>query len=351
MAIEGLSRREMYSRLQMLRLLEPLTEHALVDRELKAWRGDLEELDDEPHGRKWHTSFHASSFPGDDKGCPRKALYTMMNVPHQKPFGPNLRLTAETGKAVEDQIVWAFHSYGILLSPPPSSPIQMGFIDPASWLTGNCDAVIKHPRLKRPHIVECKQKYDEVLDRMRVGLEGPDPKHIIQLKTYISFFNLLSKHLWPDLPELRDGTIYYISRNKPRKTAEFFIELDEEFREAGREKLAEWKDWFEKDILPSQLAGVIPKDKNAKGEWVNSGRHPLGKVWKWTELPCKWCDYKKICKADFENNVTELSETQGVAHAREIRGSYDADDVREAVFDAWEGVELDIRVSEEEVSV
>lgn len=340
----GITRREMYSRLQMLRIMEPLTENALVSRELEAWRGDLEDLDDEPHGRPWHTSFHASSFPGNnDRACGRQALYTLMNIPNDKPFGSKLRVMAEQGLAVEDALVKAWHSYGILLSPPPGSPIQMGFIDPETWLSGNCDAVILHPQLKRPHAVECKNRYQKVIDRMRLGLEGPDPKHVIQLKTYICFLHVLSKHFWPELPALRDGTIYYASRDNPRVTAEFFVELDEDFMEAGREVLLQWKDWFEKDILPSQLAGVIDKDKNAKGQFVNSGRHPLGKAWKWGELPCKWCDYKKVCRADFENNTTDLSDSYAIGHAREIRGSYDYDEVREAVFAAWEEVAIEIQ--------
>lgn len=344
----GITRREMYSRLQMLRLLEPLTENALTDRELQTWRGDLDP-GDEPHGRPWHTSFHASSFPGDEKGCPRQALYTMLNIPSEKPFSPKSRLMMEMGKTVEEEIVWGFHAYGILLSPPPSSPIQMGFVDPACWLTGNCDAVIEHPRLKRPHVIECKMKYERDLQRMRVGIQGPDPKHVVQLKTYIAFLNLLSSHFWPELPELRDGTIYYVSRDNPRVTAEFFIELDEEFREAGRLKLAEWKDWFERDILPSQLAEVIDKDRNSKGQLVNSKRHPLGKNWKWGDLPCKWCDYGQICRQDFKNDVVNLSESYALGHAKEIKGAYDYDDVREAVFAAWEEVGNEIQPAEEVV--
>jgi hypothetical protein len=347
----GLSRREMYSRLQMLRLMEPLTENALLDRELQIWRGDLDS-DDEPHGRPWHTSFHASSFPGGDRACPRKALYTMMNIPRERPANPNLRLTAETGKAVEEAIIWGFHSHDILLSPPPSSPVQMGFTDPECWLTGNCDAVILHPRLKRPHVFECKQKYDDVLNKMRVGLLGPDPTHVTQVKTYISFLNLLSKHFWPDLPELRDGTIYYVSRDRPRKTAEFFVELDEEFREMGRAKLLDWKKWFEEDVLPSQLAGVIPQDRNSKGTFQNSKRHPLGKEWKWGEQPCKWCDYGQLCREDFKNDVTTLSESYAIGHANEIKGgSYDYDDVREAVFAAWEDLPEEVQPAQEIVKV
>lgn len=328
----------MYSRLQIVRLMEPLIENCLTEREAMAWRGDLEG-EDEPHGRPWHTSFHASKFPGNNEfACPRQGLYTMMNIPKDKAFSPKSRLMMEMGKTVEDMIVWGFYSYGILLSPPPSSPVQMGFIDPTCWLTGNCDAVIKHPRLNRPHLFECKMKYQEQVEKMQVGLVGPDPGHIFQLKVYISFINPLSQLLWPELEPCRDGTIYYVARDEPRTTAEFHIDLDEGFRDEGRDVLQQWKEWFEADELPSQLSGAIPLDINAKGKEVASGRHPLGKKWKWTELPCKWCDYGGVCRQDFKGDVTQLSESHALGHARDIRGGYDYEKIREAVFEAWKGM-------------
>lgn len=346
----GITRREMYSRLQMdiVRLMEPLTENALLDYEKARWRGDYG--DDDPHGRPWHTSFHASSFPGDNEfACPRQALYTMMNIPSKEAFSPKSRLMMDLGSQVEHSIVMAYHHYGILLSPPPTEPVQLGFVDPESWLTGNCDAVIKHPRLKRPHVFECKMKYEQDLKEMRVGLKGPDPRHVFQVKVYIAFLNLLSKQLWPDLPVLRDGTIYYVSRDNPRLTAEFHIDLDEKFREHGRAQLKRWKEWFEEDILPSQLAGVIDLDTNSKGKEVASGRHPLGKKWKWTQLPCKWCDYGKVCREDFKGDVTALSDSHAIGHARDIRGDYDYEKTREAVFAAWEDAGDEVVVSDPEL--
>lgn len=332
----GITRQELFSRLQLIRVMEPITEQALETRERLAYRGKLG--DDSPHGRLWHTSFHASSFPGDDPlACPRKALYTLMDVPQDAPFSPKSRLMMEMGKTIEDQIVEGFYHEGILLSPPPWEETQLGFTDDECWLTGNCDAVILPPALSRPHLWECKMKYARDIEEMRVGLRGPDEGHIKQTKTYIAYIHELSKHLWSDLPALRDGTIYYVSRDNPRDTAEFFIDYDPKYKEVGREKLKQWKEWFEEDILPSQESGVIPLDVNAKGQEVVSKRHPLGKEFRWTYQPCQWCDFKKTCRADFKSDVVELSESNGVEMAQSMRPkTYTAEKIRKVVFAAWE---------------
>lgn len=335
----GLTRQELFSRLQLLRLMEPLAEEALEAREDLAWRGKLG--DDSPHGRPWHTSFHASSFPGDNPlACPRKALYTLMDIPQDKPFSPKSRLMMEMGKTVEQFYVEGFYHQGILLSPPPWESVQLGFTDPETWLTGNSDAVILHPRLGRPIVWECKMKYARDIKAMQVGLKEPDPGHIIQTKTYIAGMRSVMKHLKPDLPEIRDGVIFYASRDNPRDTAEFYIEYDPAFWEKGRAQLKIWKDWFEQDILPSQEAGVWPLDINAKGVEVVSKRHPLGKDWRWTYQPCQWCDFQKTCKQDFKDGVVKLSESNGTDMARTFRpNDYSVEKIRDAVFAAWEEAE------------
>ena len=326
----------MFSRLQLIRLMEPLAGEALDEREYLAHRGKLGDQDS-PHGRPWHTSFHASSFPGDNKlACPRKALYTLADIPRDDPFTAKSRLMMELGKTVEHFYVEGFYYMGILLSPPPWEPVQLGFADPETWLTGNADAVILHPKLGRPHVWECKMKYANVLERMKVGLQGPDPAHIIQAKTYVAGMRPVLKHLKPNLPELRDGTIFYASRDNPRDTAEFFVEYDKKFWEKGMEQLRIWKQWFCDDVLPSQEAGVWPLDVNSKGQEKISKRHPLGSEFRWTYQPCQWCDWQKTCKADFKGGVLKLSDTNGLDYARTLRPNYDHQAIREAVFAAWE---------------
>ena len=330
----GLTRTEFLSRLQMIRIMEPLAGEALEAREDQAHRGKLDE--DSPHGRPWHTSFHASSFPGGSKlACPRKALYTLMDIPQDEPFSPKSRLMMEMGKTVEQFYVEGFYHMGILLSPPPWEPVQLGFTDPETWLTGNADAVILPPKLGRPHVWECKMKYAADIVRMKVGLQGPDEAHIVQAKTYVAFMRILGKQLWPKLPLIEDGTIFYASRDNPRDTAEFIVQYDPKFMEAGREQLKIWKTWFDEDVLPSQLGGQIPLDETAKGRKV-SKRHPLGKTFRWTYQPCLWCDWQKTCKTDFKEEVLKLSKSNGVDYAKTLRKSYSPKAIRQAVYAAWE---------------
>ena len=331
----GISRVELFSRLQLIRILEPLAGEALEVRESLAHRGKLG--DDDPHGRPWHTSFHASSFPGGEKlACPRKALYTLMDIPQDKPFSPKSRLMMEMGKTVEQFYVEGFYHMGILLSPPPWEPVQLGFTNDDAWLTGNCDAVILPPKLGRPHVWECKMKYARDIAEMKVGLKGPDPGHIIQAKTYVAAMRILGAELWPKLPLIKDGTIFYASRDNPRDTAEFLVEYDPKFWDAGLEQLKVWKGYFEDDILPSQLGGQIPLDTNAKGDKVISKRHPLGKDFRWTYQPCQWCDWQGTCRQDFKDDVVTLSESNGVDFAKSLDKSYDWKKIRKAVFAAWE---------------
>lgn len=325
----GLSRQELFSRLQLIRVLEPLAEEAMATRESLAWRGKLG--DDSPHGRPWHTSFHASSFPGDQElPCPRKALYTMMDFMKDAPMSPMVRLMAEEGKAIEDVYVEGFYHMGILLSSPPWEDVQLGFTDPEHWMTGNTDAVIVPPQLKRPHVWECKSVYADIIRQMKLGLHGPRDKDLNQAKTYVSYFHDLSPHLWPDLPQLRDGTLFYTSRDNPRETAEFFVEYDPAFKEAGRAHLKKWKDWFDQDILPTQELEEYqhPEKKNSK--------HPLGVGWRWTYPPCQWCDFGKTCRADHKEGVTTLSKSNGVAFTQTANPKYNWKKIREAVYAAWE---------------
>lgn len=333
----GLTRQEMFSRLQLIRLMEPLAGEALETRQMMQWKGQLGRDDDSPHGRPWHTSFHASSFPGTNpRACPRKAMYTLMDIPKDEPFSAKGILMMEMGKTVEQFYVEGFYYEGILLSPPPweEEGVQMGFADPDTWLTGNSDAIILHPKLGRPHVWECKMRYADVIERMKVGLEGPDPAHVIQAKTYVVYMHELSKQLWPQYEPLRDGTIFYCSRDNPRETAEFFVEYDPAFKEAGRLKLKKWKEWFEDEILPTQ-ALVEFQDVGKKP----IKRHPLGRGWKWTELPCCWCDFKKTCKADHEAGTESLDESKAIEIAEQVRGEYNYGAVREAVFSAWADIE------------
>ena len=59
--LRRLTRAEFWSRLQLIRTVEPITDEAFRIVE-DAWKS---QEDNSPHGDPWHVSFHASQFPGD----------------------------------------------------------------------------------------------------------------------------------------------------------------------------------------------------------------------------------------------------------------------------------------------
>lgn len=271
-------------------------------------------LTESPHGRPWNTSFHASSFPGDDnKSCPRSSLYTLMGFPPVEPFSYNSLTIMDLGKDIEKRIVTRLYMMGILLSAPPWEDVQTGFVDEAVWLTGACDAIVEIPGMNRPHVLEIKTKSDEHIQLLKKGLATYDDPHRSQLLTYVSMANAVSSKLWPDLDPVVDGTLLYASRSNPTNMIEFAFDIDHSFYESGKEKLSQWREMFSNDVLPER-----PSD------------------WRWSEVPCKWCKYKKeICKPDMKDKITKLSESNGIKWAKEIYGDYNTDEVMNGVSGSW----------------
>lgn len=303
-----------YELFQKLGILKPIVDpilNAISDvEEEQVWHKNLFSS---PHGQPWHTSFHASSFPGDNpKACQRKALYSLMDIPSVKPVDRAGRAVMEIGKAIEEQIVWRFHRAGILLTPPPQE-IQLGFSDSRIWFTGSPDAVIRLPSNK-PHPIEIKSKDHSVIEEMKRGERSYDENHRTQLLPYIAGVvgAQQTKELWTDLEICTEGTILYVSRNRPNVTHEFRFRHDEEFMEAGYKQLAEWRKNFENGILPARE-----------------------KSWKWTEQPCKWCPVKPLCKLDYKEQITELENSNTIEHAKKVREKYDYEKTRNAVLDRW----------------
>lgn len=273
-----------------------------------------ENLGSSPHGEKWHTSFHASSFPGyDPKACGRKAIYTLMDIPNDKPVNRKGRAIMEAGKAVEEQIVWRFARAGILLTPDPDAEHQLHLETPDAWLTGSPDAIIKLPS-GGAHVVEIKSKAHEKILEMISGLRGYDDVHKTQLFAYTATL-LSERYKTTTLGSIIEGhSILYASRDDPSTTCEYRFDLpDPEFFQTGVERLTEWKLNFQNDILPER-----PKE------------------WKWTETPCKYCPFKKFaCKPDYKDNVVELSKSNGIEFAKEIRTEYDYESTRKEVLERW----------------
>lgn len=296
----------------MIRVVEPLTEKAYNKMEKEAFHADGSAS---PHGIAYHSSFGGPQFPGNDPmACERKALYGLANFAPPGPAARQLRTQADSGKAIEDELILRWEYLGILLSAGSESEFQTEIIDPELWFSGHPDAIILPPKWNRPHLIEVKSKAHDKIMEMQAGKRGPDPAHIKQTKTYIGFLNAVSQELWPDLEPLKDGTIYYLSRDLPSQTHEFFIEHDEEFMEAGKLRLAEWKQAFLNDELP-----------------------PRPKSWKWSQSPCQYCPFKKhACKPDDKDGITKLSESHGIEYTKTIRKKYNYEQTREFVIKRWE---------------
>lgn len=331
----------------VIRIIDRITAKVYSDLEEKIWREDLE---NSPHGQPWHTSFHASSFPGDDPiACGRKAIYGLMNVPRSAPTSRFLRAVADSGKAIEDELVKRWAKQGYLLSADINEEFQTGFVDEEYWLTGNCDAAILPRHWTRPHIVEVKSKAHDKVLAMKNLERGPDKKHRLQVLTYIGLAH--EQHPWRqvwrckhsgklllqsgnlkakctehgdkcgvfiNLEPCLDGTIFYVSRDDPSTTHEFTYTYDPEFMASGRDRLASWQHAFRSRTLPDRP------------------RHPDGKLVGWSEEPCKYCDLKKdLCKKDYQLNIEDLSHSNGLVRAKEIWPDYDLDATAQEVLDRW----------------
>jgi hypothetical protein len=327
--LRRLTHREMLTRLQIVRELEPVVNRAFEISEQKRWE---EQEGDDPHGQPWHVSFHASKFPGDDpQACPRMALYTMADF-LREPFSRRSRMLMNIGKQVELDIVRAFDDAGMLLSASIDDEVQTGFKHKDAWLTGSVDCVIR--RQDAPLPIEIKTKDRQTVLDMRLGKCGPDDAHVKQLKAQLGMIYAAQRagEQWDKLETVTHGFIYYVSRGDEKNerevlTAEFRVDLDLRFYYTGLERLKEWRSNFESGDLPESNPG---KRDSKFG-------HPMG--WRWSYLPCAWCDFKKTCQKDFRAGVTELHQSHGVAEAQKIRQHYDFESARTRVVKFWEAQE------------
>jgi hypothetical protein len=299
-----MDRHAFYQRMGLLKVVDPTSDHAFAVAEAAIRE---QHLDRAPHGYEWHTSFHASQFPGDyELACPRKALYRLMNVPSQEPLNRSGRLIMGVGSAIEQLYVDAWRRAGVLYLAG-SGDADLDFTVPEVWLTGNPDAIVTPlDWMGEPHVVEVKGKdHDKIMDMRRGVTTEPAPEHARQTYAYIGLGRL-------KIPYLRSGSVFYASRQRPSITHEFFLEHDERFWSTGIDRLRDWKRMFIEDVLP-------PRDK----------------LWRWTQGECQWCDFKRVCKEDVRRGVTSLTQSCATAYAKTIVPAYDADLTRTAVFDRW----------------
>lgn len=312
----GLSREQLFRALHIVKdgpQIDGLTKRAMIAHETELWRSG---------GSRKTTSFFASQFPGEEKSCDRRLLYTLMNIPEASETNIKLRGYAEMGNAAEYLILHRWGHAGMTVGG--SVPLEYGqkfeqvrFEDAETWLSGAADAVLDiRPDYDAVLPVDVKSKNDNVIDEMRASIRSYDPKHYMQIQAYIYFCKLYHDDMgWSEmgLKPARGATIYYVSRQDPTKTVEYYFPYSEEVATAAVELLKQTKEAFIENRLP-----------------------PRPKEWKWSEEPCKWCPFKKFaCKPDNTGKVETLSQSHGIEFAKEIIEEYDYDEIREAVFERW----------------
>ena len=310
---------------------------------------DWKEEDKSPHGQSWHTSFHASAFPGDDDSvCGRAQVYGLMNPAPEKPFEPWLKSWFDLGRNLEHDWVRRLSAAGVLLSADVTGEdeFQTGLSVPEIWLTGSPDLIILPPFYKKAHVIEVKTtSHEKVLNMQTEPANVPysHAKYLRQIKTYIAIAHekfaptvmicrrsgtliksdkcgrthkrdcdpVILAVIPPD-----DGTLIYSSREEPLKTASYYVPYDPEHMKAGIPKLEAWRDYFIKDEIPPHVR---------EGESA-----------KWSEGECKFCDWKKpFCKTDYKNKTKKLTESALVSHTKKIRKNYDPIKTRNAVLERW----------------
>ena len=319
MNLKKLSRAEFFTRLQVIKVVEPLVAEAFRISEEKILREGEGGRDE-----TWHLSFHASQFPGNNPmACPRESLYRMMNFPASAPTSRLLRQTADSGLATEAGLVKVLNDAEMLISSPDPTD-QTQFEYPEAWLTGTVDAVILLMASRKPLPIEIKERKNDVLNEMQVG-RGPFDNHISQIKTQIALIRYYQQNdlHWHNLELCTHGVIYYVSRDNPLLTAEYRIDHDENFWVAGIEKLKRWRTYFDEDHLPE----LNPGKRSSKFG------HPNG--WRWSYAPCNNCIFKKTCQLDFKEGCTQLSQSIGVERAKKIRPDYDFETARLRVRARW----------------
>lgn len=299
--------------------IDSAVEQAYLDFENREWMKSIRT----PHGRPWHTSFHASGFPGgvNERRCPRKALYELMNIPGS-PFTPKSRAVMEMGRAVEQQIVYRLGRSGMTVGgavslDPELEARQLRLEDREHWLTGSLDAPLDLRSIGWDHVtpMDVKSKDTRSLIKLRIGEKEIPESNVGQVMAYGHMCRLVHEDMgWEQmgLKPAEGGILYFASRENPRDTWEKWVEWDQEYVDAGLARLKDWIVFFQEGRLPER-----PKE------------------WRWTEEPCKWCDFKKMCKEDIRNDIEKLQESTTIDLAKSRDPQYDPDKIIREVTKAW----------------
>lgn len=364
MSLKALTRGEFLSAVGLLKEIDPITDEAYKFVEnlerLKPSQGAAADA-------AWHLSFHGSQFPGNEpRACGRRLLYTMMDAP-RRPIGRWLQQVADAGKDIEDRIVGKWYQSGYLVSnpPPPFGKFQTVYEDKEHWLTSTVDAEVLPLRSNEIVVTEIKTRFAKDIDKMKRLILGPAPANVKQLKTQIGLSREKGpRELWrchntgrlaieigkhkgkaikvcPQHGHDRClhyvvvnppsyGRLYYVSRDDPTQTKEFFYEYDPQFMRVGRARL--------KSYQQNWIDGVLPQTHF-------SGKHPFGWNWTTADSPCRWCDFgtnvgNRTCQVDHlraveNNSLLPLVDSDAISEARLVRPEYDFDLIRTAVEKRW----------------
>lgn len=333
------SRKELFARLGIIDHPDAPSLHKLT---IKAWqmRGDHE-----MENGRFRTSFWGGMFPAgiDEKHCGRKALYGLLNLPKtldEKP-SPHLLATSRAGSDVEAQITALWDKLGISLvqichtekqeiDPETKQPVvclkggigcpvdhsqQLRLQDPRYWYSSAIDDVLDlRPEVNFVVPVDIKSKKEDVLNSIKRN-QVADPKHKAQVIGYIHVCRLRHEEMGWDkmgLERSQGGFVYYVSRDNPSNAVAIWVPYVEEEVAGALALLEEWRDSFLKNQLPQR-----PKD------------------WRWTENPCKFCDFKKRCKQDNKDGVTDLFESTTIKIAQRQDPDYDPEAIRQKVIERW----------------
>lgn len=264
---------------------------------------------------RFRSAFWGGMFPsGNQLHCGRHALYSLLNLPQSKPSNAKLQATSESGSAAEGIIVRRWEAAGLTLGGNFEAGEQVRLQDPEYWISSALDAVLDlRPDWNAVVPVDVKSKKNEIIEQMKFGQSEADPAHRAQVMCYIHMCRLHhEREGWAalGLEPARGGFVFYVSRDDPSNCFDYWVPWDEDEAHDALERLKEWRENFVARTLP-----------------------PREKSWRWTELPCKWCDYKPLCKQDMKEDVADLAQSNTV---RAAGAGYDFESTREQVLKRWE---------------
>jgi hypothetical protein len=328
--------------------VESVTLSAYENEENKIWR---DALGNSPHGHKWSTSFHSSSFPGNDTSvCGRAQVYKLLDPAPDSPLEPKVRALFDSGTVIEHMFIKRWSNYGVLLSADVTGKddYQTNFEDSDCWLTGSPDAILLPPFWTKGFVVDVKTTSHSKVEAMRNDPNDTiysHKKYVRQVQAYIYEANkkfsptvvvceksgVLIKngndrcavnHKGDCIPKILkveppdEGALFYSSREEPLFTASYYIVNDPDIVVKGKERVKSWKESFEQGLLP---------------EHVREGESS-----KWSVGECKYCDMKAAyCKQDYKDKVKHLKDSNLISASKKVRPYYDYNRARSEIFKRW----------------